>query len=280
MKERIAEIIDNCVLAYAQDTTGAAIGGVDRAADQILELLFAPTPDGGEARERVGIYVASRTKYAGMWRALRAEGWPVTATWIDEVHTGDSDEWWVALWSCCDREAAACGCLVLYAEEGDTLRGALRELGAALSHGRPVVYVGPDEAIGNMRRDPRIRRAGSIPAALEMAVTLSGTPQVEREEEALVAEILAELRRARSKFPGDNVTTLALVEEVGELAKATFEESRDRVRKEAVQVATMAMRVVLDGDQTLDAWRDSRGLDPLLAARLRGEEAASNPVEK
>src|SRR5690606_36510565 len=88
---------------------------------------------------------------------------------------------------------------------------------------------------------------------------------------ALAAEILAELRRALEKFPGDNVTTLALVEEVGELAKATFEESRDRVREEAIQVAAMAMRVVLDGDQTLDAWRESKGLDPLVVAARPGE---------
>jgi NTP pyrophosphatase (non-canonical NTP hydrolase) len=83
------------------------------------------------------------------------------------------------------------------------------------------------------------------------------------DEQALMGEIIAELARARTKFPGDNVTTLALVEEVGELAKATFEESAARVREEAVQVAVMAMRVVLDGDATLTHWRALRGLDRL-----------------
>ena len=79
----------------------------------------------------------------------------------------------------------------------------------------------------------------------------------------LMAEISIELANARAKFPGDNVTMLALVEEVGELSKALFEEPRARVRKEAVQVAVMAMRVVLDGDSTLDGWRTSKGLDAL-----------------
>lgn len=81
----------------------------------------------------------------------------------------------------------------------------------------------------------------------------------------LVREIVSELARARVKFPGDNVTTLALVEEVGELAQATFEKSRADVRKEAVQTAVMAMRVVLDGDATLNDWREKRGLDKLVA---------------
>ena len=83
----------------------------------------------------------------------------------------------------------------------------------------------------------------------------------------LIRDIRNELLRARAKFPGDNVTMLALMEEVGELAKATFEESAANVRKEAVQVAVMAIRVVLDGDATLNAWREGKGLDPLLAAR-------------
>lgn len=87
-------------------------------------------------------------------------------------------------------------------------------------------------------------------------------------EQKLIREILEELARARSKFPGDNVTTLAMVEEVGELAKATFEESADAVRKEAIQTAVMAMRIVLDGDATLRFWRALRHLDPLVAGDM------------
>lgn len=84
-------------------------------------------------------------------------------------------------------------------------------------------------------------------------------------ENRLMVEIMAELSRARAKFPGKNVTFAALVEEVGELATATLAESRDRVRKEAVQVAVMAMRMVLDGDHTFDEWREINRLDPLIA---------------
>ena len=94
------------------------------------------------------------------------------------------------------------------------------------------------------------------------------------DDEKLVWEIIAELGRARAKFPGDNVTTLAMAEESGELATAVFEESRAAVRKEAVQTAVMAMRVVLDGDATLRLWRAMRGLDPLVEGeQLSGAES-------
>lgn len=100
-------------------------------------------------------------------------------------------------------------------------------------------------------------------------------PSVSVAEEALCSEILAELTRARTKFPGKNVTFAALVEEVGELATATFEESADRVRKEAVQVAVMAMRMILDGDHAYEPWRAEKGLDPLDPAlrALKGGDA-------
>jgi len=69
-------------------------------------------------------------------------------------------------------------------------------------------------------------------------------------------EILAELIKARSKFPEQNiwVTLAALTEEVGELNKAVLQlnyephkgVSPEEIYAEAVQVAVMAIRVALD----------------------------------
>lgn len=56
------------------------------------------------------------------------------------------------------------------------------------------------------------------------------------------------------------MTLAALVEEVGELATATFEESAERVEKEAAQVAVMAMRMVLYGDHCFNDGAPSRDL--------------------
>ncbi|MFO7066699.1 hypothetical protein P3E12_22355, partial [Pseudomonas aeruginosa] len=65
--------------------------------------------------------------------------------------------------------------------------------------------------------------------------------------ETFLGEVRAELLRARSKFPGDRIMTIALAEEFGELCKAVLDEPAANVRKEAVQTAVMAARVVLDG---------------------------------
>lgn len=87
----------------------------------------------------------------------------------------------------------------------------------------------------------------------------------------MIDDILMELNRARMKFPSTvtQPTVVALMEEVGELAKAAMEESPDRVYREAVQVAVMAMRVVLDGDFTLEARRNENGQQPIVAKSYR-----------
>lgn len=86
--------------------------------------------------------------------------------------------------------------------------------------------------------------------------------------EAFLDDVRRELMRARSKFPGDRIMTIALAEEFGELCKAVLDEPAVNVRKEAVQTAVMAARVIIDGDGSVNAWRESKGLDPLTHAGL------------
>jgi hypothetical protein len=75
-----------------------------------------------------------------------------------------------------------------------------------------------------------------------------------------LCDMEAELRRAREKFPGDRIMSIALAEEFGELMKAMLDEPGANVWKEAVQVAIMAARVAIDGDSSVDDWRDAKGL--------------------
>ncbi|MEM9426641.1 MAG: hypothetical protein AAGA06_08050 [Pseudomonadota bacterium] len=82
-------------------------------------------------------------------------------------------------------------------------------------------------------------------------------------EEELLIDISTELRRAREKFPRSRLTMVALTEEVGELSKALMDEPLANVRAEAIQVAVMAMRIVLDGDRSIDQIRRDHNLDPL-----------------
>lgn len=76
-------------------------------------------------------------------------------------------------------------------------------------------------------------------------------------DEHFLIVVAAEVREARAKFPGPNPTIAALAEEVGELAQAMLHiregkhNDWDRVWREAVQVAAMAMRAATEGDETL-----------------------------
>jgi len=64
-----------------------------------------------------------------------------------------------------------------------------------------------------------------------------------------------ELAAARKAFPGSTHMLCALVEEVGELAQAMMQHDRKEgtsaieILREAVQVAAMAMRVAIEGDE-------------------------------
>lgn len=79
------------------------------------------------------------------------------------------------------------------------------------------------------------------------------------EERGFIGNVEQQLLFAKKKFPDSFGCMCALTEEVGELAKALMDEPSNNVYKEAVQVATMAMRVALEGDYSLDSVRTIRG---------------------
>lgn len=72
-----------------------------------------------------------------------------------------------------------------------------------------------------------------------------------------VRAVQYEIARARKKFPDSQCSAIALMEEVGELAKALLEEDWSRVEEEAIQVAVMAQRVAIDGDRSVTEYRDA-----------------------
>lgn len=92
------------------------------------------------------IYIASKTKHADKWRKLRADGWNIISTWIDEAGQGQTKNR-RDLAQRCIREAASADLFILYVEPGEQLKGALIEAGAALHSGVCVLCVGSIESV-------------------------------------------------------------------------------------------------------------------------------------
>lgn len=79
--------------------------------------------------------------------------------------------------------------------------------------------------------------------------------QMQNSNTKFLADVAAEVARARRLFPENRHMLAALHEEAGELANALIEHDGDNptapaatIWKEAVQVAVMAMRVATEGD--------------------------------
>lgn len=118
-----------------------------------------------------GTYIASKTRHAEKWRKLRAEGWDIAATWIDEAGPGETADF-ADLWRRCVMEACLADLLIVYAEPEDMLKGALVEVGAALGRGVPVVVVGDCPQFASWLHHPLVRRCESVEAALAFAPPL------------------------------------------------------------------------------------------------------------
>jgi len=122
------------------------------------------------------IYTASKTKHAHKWIELRNNGVNVISTWIDEAGQGQTKDM-ADLCRRCIQESIDCDAMIVYAEEGDYLKGAFIEMGIALSvPSKPIVLVGEVLPFGSaFTYAPQVFRAKTIEAALELLET-SKTP--------------------------------------------------------------------------------------------------------
>ena len=113
-----------------------------------------------------GIYVASKTKYAEMWRLLRAH-MQINSTWIDEAGEGQTASYSELATRCLNEVEKSCA-VVLYCKPGDVLKGALIEVGAALALGIPVYCVGACDSLSRVFvRHPLWRKCSSLHDATE-----------------------------------------------------------------------------------------------------------------
>lgn len=95
------------------------------------------------------IYIASKTKHADKWIALRDTGVNIISTWIDEAGEGQSPDM-SDLCRRCISESIECDAMIVYAEDGDYLKGAFIEMGVALSvKNKPICLVGTVLPYGN-----------------------------------------------------------------------------------------------------------------------------------
>lgn len=110
------------------------------------------------------IYIASKTKHAELWKALRDEGLPIISTWIDEAGSGETLDY-AEFWTRCLSEIHRSTALILYHEDGETPKGSYIEVGAALVLEVPIFIVGNPP--GTFVHHPGVMRCSTLLDALK-----------------------------------------------------------------------------------------------------------------
>src|SRR5262245_30754579 len=114
------------------------------------------------------VYVASKARHHGWWRALRAAGLPISASWIDWPPNIDGSEptpdQWREHWSRCIARATAADICLFVSNTGEAAWGALTEAGAALGTGKLVYIVSSDQ--WTFAHHPRARTFPTLEAAI------------------------------------------------------------------------------------------------------------------
>jgi hypothetical protein len=118
----------------------------------------------------IRVYTASKAHHYLWWRALRAAGVPIAASWIDwPLNAPDTElptaEQWRRHWQRCCLEAAAADVCLFVDMPGENQCGSLIELGCALASGRQVFLV--SDNWWSVQNHPRCRVFSTLEAAIE-----------------------------------------------------------------------------------------------------------------
>lgn len=161
--DSLAKVLDP-MRGIASDLSDSPIKWADIVAARSMTDALAEA----EKREGHGIYVASKTVHAQMWKRYRNLGAPIISTWLDEAGVGETADF-PDLWQRCISEAASCEALIAYREPGEVLKGAFIEIGAALANGRKVYCVGDFEGM-SFTNHPLVAQVPDVAAAIRAMV--------------------------------------------------------------------------------------------------------------
>jgi hypothetical protein len=140
------------------------------------------------------IYAASRASLPerpAMWKELRAQGFNIISSWIDEAEPGATTGLG-ELWERIAQEIASADGLVLYVEADDfPLKGALIEVGIALGLGKPIHVVMPDlepsapsyRPIGSWIMHPSVVRFKNVRQACKAQFEAARAPEGQKGKE-------------------------------------------------------------------------------------------------
>jgi hypothetical protein len=130
-----------------------------------------------------GIYVASRTYHADMWKEWRTKGFNIISSWIDEASEGETDSFH-ELWERIATEVSQARALVFYARWQDfPLKGAFVEVGMAFMN-KPIIVCLPGvdlegrtmRPVGSWMLHESVTRVDNVKEALYAAANNSLIP--------------------------------------------------------------------------------------------------------
>lgn len=120
----------------------------------------------------IRVYTASKLTTASLWREL-SKKWPHVlfhARWLkhNEIGTPDLQEYAGRFWMEDQQDVKCADAVLVYAKEGEHLRGALVEAGMAIAFTIPVIVVGEHPDYGTWQHHPCVERAKDLEEAGEM----------------------------------------------------------------------------------------------------------------